>query len=178
MPDIQRRPTSERELETLLKKAYGYAEKRQYEEALRICNWLIEEKSTLASGLRERAAVKEHMGAFEDAIKDLRDLISMNTDEPSDYHQLGVLLLVSGNIHEAIDYFSKAIELGERANFNYYTNSSLLHRAEAELRNGNWEKVNLDCQRLPAGYRVYLRGKGIRTREQIETEAKKGLLSD
>ena len=168
---FQNRPTSEAELTSVLRTAYGYAEKGQYEEAFRICEWLMQDSSSFIAGLRERASVKSHMNDLDGAIEDLRHLISMNSDEPSDYHQLGMLLLQLGHAREAILYFSKAIELEEAADVRYYTNSSLLHRADAELRIGNWENAKLDCQRLPTGYKAYLYGKGMRTREQIESEA-------
>jgi tetratricopeptide (TPR) repeat protein len=169
------RPSTELELADNLRMAYDLVQNGQYEEALRICDWLSEDPSTRCAGVRERAAVREHMGDFDGAIRDLRNVIAMNTDEPNDYHQLGILLLRGGYIDEAIVYLSKAIELEKAINIYYYTNSCLLHKAYAELCIGNWQKAKLDCQSLPAGYKIYLYGKGMVSREQIESEVDIGI---
>lgn len=171
MTIFQNRPKSEDELSSILQEAYRYAIEERNEEALRICDWLMEDPATLVAGMRERATIRDHMNDFDGAIEDYRHLIAMNTDRPGDYYDLGMLLLRVENPAEAIGCFSKAIALGEAADFHFYTNSSLLHRAEAELRIGNWQSAKLDCQRLPAGYKedVY-DGLGMLTREEILSE--------
>jgi tetratricopeptide (TPR) repeat protein len=169
----RKRPSSESELKAIQKLAYGLACKSKYDEALEICNWLIEDKSTEVAGYRERAAVKEHMSDIEGAILDLQAVISRFNKEPADFHALGLLLLQSGATIDAIDAFNKAISLGEMTGNNYYTNSSLLFRADAHLKRADFAEALADAGRLPPGYQAYISGSGMRNKEQITAEASK-----
>jgi len=171
----RKRPSSENELKTIQKMVYGLACKSKYDEALGICNWLIEDKSTEVAGYRERAAVREHMSDIEGAIHDLQCVIARFNEEPADFHALGLLLLESGAATLAIDAFSRAISLGEKADNNYYTNSSLLFRAEAHLKLANFTEALSDAERLPPRYQAYLPGSGMRSGEQISAEASAAL---
>lgn len=171
----QNRPTSENELGTVLKSADDFASKFQYDEALNICNWLIEDPSTEVAGYRQRAAIKEQMKDLNGAIHDLQSATSRFDKEPSDFHSLGLLLLQNGATVLAIDAFGSAIALGEEANYHYYTNSSLLLRADAHLKRTNFAEALADVMRLPTGYQVYIPGSGMRTKEQISAEASMSL---
>jgi tetratricopeptide (TPR) repeat protein len=165
------RPTNEEELEHLLGRIYDLAKRGSYVDALKACDVLIEEAATKKAGLRERAAVKEHSGDIAGAVMDLAELIASGSVEPADFHQLGVWTLCTGSAHDAVDYLSKALQLGERAGFHAYTNSSYLHRAEAHLRLGNLAEAFADCAKLPEGYKTYVEGVGMRSKEQIQQEA-------
>lgn len=166
-----RRPSSEEDLDALLRTAYGHACKGNYDEALAICNWLIEDKSTELAGYRQRAAVKEHMADVIGATLDLQNVVSRCAREPADFHALGILLLQNGATSEAIDAFGQAVDLGLTENNNYYTNSSLLFRAEAFLKRAAFDEAIADADRLPAGYRTPIPGSGMRSKEQISAEA-------
>lgn len=170
------RPTSDDELRAIQKATYNLACKGEYEEALDICNWLIASKSTEAAGFRQRAAVKEHMSDIGGAIDDLRVAIAQSDEEPADFHALGLLLLESGSTIDAIVAFEKAICIGEKLDDGYYMNSSLLFKAEAHLRRANYAEALADVVRLPNGYRAHVSGVGMRTKEQIEAEAKAAMI--
>ena len=49
------RPSSETELKAVLDSAYDLACKSRYDEALAVCDWLIQDKTTEVAGYRERA---------------------------------------------------------------------------------------------------------------------------
>lgn len=167
------RPRSEKELSSIVNKIFHITEKGNYKDATEICKWLIEDPKTKVAGLRELATVKEHMGDIDGAINALHELIKINSyPEPHDYYQLGLLFFKNKEYLESIMYFSKAIELGEVVDSKYYTNSSLLHRADAQLILRNFESAINDCMLLPPEYNAYLYGRGIRSREQIQSEAK------
>ncbi len=170
-----KRPSSESELEALQKTAYNFACKAQYDEALKICDWLIEEKSTEVAGYRERAAVKEHMGDIHGAIADLQLVVVRAEDEPADFHALGLLLLQNGFTVDAINSFGKAISIGEKTGNHYYTNSSLLFRAEAYLKRADFKDALADVMHLPIGYQTYIPSSGMRSKEQITKEASAAL---
>lgn len=170
-----KRPSSESELKAIQKSAYGLACKSKYDEALAICNWLIEEKSTEVAGYRERAAVKEHMGDIEGAILDLQAAVSRFDKEPADFHALGLLLLQNGSTIDAIAAFSNAITLGENSGNHYYTNSSLIFRADAYLKRADYVEALADAEHLPLGYQAHISGSGMRSKEQISVEASAAL---
>lgn len=165
------RPSSEEDLEGFLRTAYGHACKGNYDEALAICNWLIEDESTEVAGYRERAAVKEHMADVAGATRDLQNVVSRFTHEPADFYALGILLLQSGATSEAIDAFGQAVEIGVTENNTYYTNASLLFRAEAFLKRADFDEAVADAARLPDGYRTHIPGSGMRSKEDISAEA-------
>jgi tetratricopeptide (TPR) repeat protein len=169
-------PKSEAELDRILKKAYDYARKLDYPKALEICEWLIQEQSTEMAGHRKRAAIREHMGNFDGAISDLRHVVSNGSKEPADFYGLGLLQLQQGATTEAITSFTKAIELGREVGFDYYTQGSLLFRAEAYLKLCDFKNAIGDCSALPLGYQTYMgSASGMRSRENILDEANAAL---
>lgn len=165
------RPSSEEDLDAILRDAYNHACKRDYDDALAICNWLIEDKATEVAGYRQRAAVKEHMADVAGATLDLQNVVSRFAHEPGDFHALGILLLQSGATLEAIDAFGKAIHLGEAVGNRFYTNSSLLFRAEAYLKRTDFGEALADSAKLPGGYKTHIPGSGMRSKEEISSEA-------
>jgi tetratricopeptide (TPR) repeat protein len=165
------RPKSEEELSSILTTAYNYACSRNYERAVELCDWLIQDPATEIAGLRQRAAVRTHMGDLEGAIADLKCVLKMSQLEPADYHALGILLLQSGEAVEAIDKFADAVKIGDAAKSHYYTNSSLLYGAEAKLKVCDFDGALKDVTGLPDGYRAYFSGTGMRSKEDIASEA-------
>lgn len=165
------RPTSESKLNAILKTVVRRVLDRKYPEALAICDWLIEDPATAVAGYRERATVKELMGDAEAAIADLSKVIESGTVEPADFHALGILLLKNGNTAAAVESFTRSINHGTQQDFNYYTNSSLLFRAEALLKLTDYENALKDASRLPENYEAHVAGQGMRSKEAIISEA-------
>lgn len=170
------RPTSEAELKGILDSAYDLARKSQYPQALQVCDWLIEDTRTAVSGYRERAAVKEHMNDIAGAIGDLQQVIALFDKEPADFHALGLLLLQNGDTAAAINAFDRAISLGDSNGSAYYANSSHLFRAIAHLKKTNFNDALADAEKLPIGYKTHVSGEGMRSREDLIAEAKRGLV--
>ena len=162
-----RRPTSEDELEAVLKFVMRRVLERKYSEALGICDWLIDEPDTAVAGYRERSTVKELMGEVEAAIADLKKVVESGSVEPADFHALGILLLKSGDAVAAVESFSRAIDFGVQQDFNYYTNSSLLFRAEALLKLTDYDTALKDASRLPQSYEAHVVGQEMRSKEKI-----------
>lgn len=165
------RPTSEEELDGFLRTAYGLACKGNYDQALAMCDWLIADKSTELAGYRQRAAVKEHMADVAGATIDLQHVIARFAHEPADFHALGSLQLQSGATLEAIDAFGQALAIGATENSHFYTNSSLLFRAEAFLKRADFKAAISEAAKLPVGYKTYVPGSGMRSKEGISAEA-------
>ncbi|MDQ1818150.1 hypothetical protein RBA41_33110 [Massilia sp. CCM 9210] len=166
------RPKSEDELESILKSAYDYARSENYEKAIELCDWLMQDSSTEIAGRRERAAVRSRMGDIDGAIIDLKYVIKTDGLEPADFYTLGILLLRNGSTIDAIEQFGDAVKTGDAAKNHYYKNSSLLFRAEAKLRVCDFEGALKDVSGLPDGYNTYFSGTGMRSKEDIAGEAK------
>lgn len=166
------RPKSEDELASILTKAYQYACGRNYEKAVELCDWLIQDPATEIAGRRQRSAVRTHMGDIDGAINDLKFVVEKVHLEPADCHALGILLLQNGATIEAIERFADAVKLAEAANNHYYTNSSILFGAEAKLKNCDFDGAIRDVAELPDGYRAYFSGTGMRSKEDISMEAR------
>jgi uncharacterized protein YacL (UPF0231 family) len=165
------RPTSESELDAVLRTVVRRVLERKYSEALGICDWLIEDSATAVAGYRERSTVKELMGDSKAAIADLYKVIESGTVEPADFHALGILLLKNGDTVAAVENFTLAIDHGVQQKFNYYKDSSLLFRAEAFLKLTEYENALKDASNLPESYVVHVSGQGMRSREAIISEA-------
>jgi tetratricopeptide (TPR) repeat protein len=166
------KPKSDEELASILTTAYNYACNRNYEKAVELCDWLMQDPATEIAGRRQRAAVRTHMGDIDGAIIDLKYILETVRVEPADFHALGILLLQNGSTIEAIERFSDAVKIGEAANNHYYTNSSLLFGAEAKLKVCDFDGAIRDVSGLPDGYRAYFSGTGMRTKDDIAGEAR------
>ncbi|MET0855323.1 MAG: hypothetical protein ABWY27_01120 [Telluria sp.] len=132
------RPKSEDELASILKTVYAFASSGNYDKAIGLCDWLQQDPATETAGRRQRSAVKTHLGDIDGAIADLRMVLETDGAEPADFHALGSLLLQAGSTAEAIERFGDAVKIGEAVKNHYYTNSSLLFRAEGKLKVGDF----------------------------------------
>lgn len=169
------RPTSDQELEAILRAAYGLALKNQSDKALALCDWLIEAQETSMSGHRQRAAVLEYIGNIQDAICDLEFVTSAGSREPADFHALGILYFNLGEMARAELAFTGALELGRAACNTYYKSSSHLFRAEARLKCADYKEALADVRELPDQYSTYMPGVGMRSKEQIAVDAQREL---
>lgn len=165
------RPTTEDELDAVLRRAYGFAKKGDYDSAIAWCNWLIEDSSTRIAGLRKRAAVYEHRGDVEQAIEDIESVVASVADEPADMYSLGLLYLQTNCWRDAEVTFSKGVQICLAEQFEYYLNPCRILRAEALLRLGNGTAALAELDALPAGYSTHVYGRGQRTKEAMAVEA-------
>lgn len=172
------RPRSESELDRILRFVYQLAVRREYDAAVELCDWLIGHSSTEFAGLRERAAVRSHMGDSAGAIIDLQNLVAAGSGEAADFHAPGILQLGGGATEEAIEQFESALNAGAEAGSDYYAASSRLFLAEAKLRNGDLAGAAEHAALLPAEYGTWITGRGMRKREDILADAHAGLERD
>ncbi|MDR2688378.1 MAG: hypothetical protein LBB76_01305, partial [Azoarcus sp.] len=149
---------------------YAYARKRDYEKALEICEWLIQDETTEIGGYRERSAVYSHMGDIKAAIRDQQYVISKGSEEPWDFFHLGLLQLEQSLAAQAADSFGMAVAMGDKAEYYYYRESALFFRAVAYLESGDFERAIQNCAEVAADFETYVRTttfRGMRSREDI-----------
>ena len=170
-----RRPDSEEELDRVLQSSHSLAAHGKYAEALAICAWLMDDPQTEVAGLRQRAAVKQQMQDPDGAIQDLQGVIALFPHEPGDFYSLGILLLQNGATADAIHAFGGAIKADADAGSSYYTPGALLFRAEAFLKKCDYQEAIADVSNLHPGFKTYIPGSGVRSKEQILDEATSAL---
>lgn len=169
------KPASEEELDSMLDAAYALARDGDYTQALALCEWLMQDDMAAIPGHRQRAAILAHQGNIQAAISDLEHVVRAVPYEPADFHALGILQLQCGETSAAGESFRKAVLADAAASSNYYTNSSLLLSAEAQLRLANYAAALANAGPLPDGYKVYIPGTGMRTKEDVIGEASNAL---
>jgi tetratricopeptide (TPR) repeat protein len=164
-------PKSEEDLDSYRKKIHGHLRLKELAPALVICQHLILGETTKRSGYRERAEVWRSIKEKKLALADLRKVTSLGSEEPADYFNLGVILFELRELNQAVESFTKAIELGKRNDFNFYTQTSYLRRAIALLSLGFHEKALKDCEQVEDGYQCFIVGDGIVTKEDLISRA-------
>lgn len=166
-----KRPESEDELDAMIRSSHSLAAAGRYDDALAVCAWLMEDAATHVAGLRQRAEVKQAMQDLDGAIADLQSVVALFPHEPGDFYFLGILLLKNGSTAEAIRAFGAAIQADAKAGSSYYTQGARLFRAEAYLKNCDYDEAIADATSLPAGCKTHIPGSGMRSREQILGDA-------
>ena len=170
-PVPKTRPTNEEELDVVLRQAYGFAKKGDYDSAIAWCNWLIDEPSTRVAGLRKRGAVHELRGDVQQAIEDTESVVALVADEPADMYSLGLLYLQTNCGRDAEITFGKGFRICMAEQFEYYLNPCRILRAEALLRLGDGAAALVELDALPPGYSAYVYGRGQRIKEAMTVEA-------
>ncbi|QYF94491.1 hypothetical protein KY495_04540 [Massilia sp. PAMC28688] len=165
------RPGSDGELDAVLDTAYAMACKGDYTKALALCDRLMQDDMAVIAAQRQRAAIFSHQGNIKAAIADLEQVVRAFPCEPADFHALGILQLQAGDAADAVENFRKAVRADAAADSSYYTNSSLMFSAAAQLMLGNFSAAIAGAARLPDGYKVYIPGTGIRTKEDVISKA-------
>jgi tetratricopeptide (TPR) repeat protein len=169
------RPMTDAELANLLKRAYSLAEDGESSSGLAICTSLVEDPTTTLEGLRGRASIHEIAGNFDEAIADLEAIVASSVYEPADMYSLGLLYLQLDCPADAEKVLAKGIQVCLDENFDYYLNSCRLLRGESLLRLRKAPAALSELELLPAGYSVWVYGRGNRVKEAMIAEARRAL---
>jgi tetratricopeptide (TPR) repeat protein len=159
------RPANEDELSAILRRAYDFAKKDDYESGLALCDWLIEDASTRVAGLRKRAAIREHQEHIDEAVADLESVIQAVPNEPADSHAL--LYLQQQRYEQATAQLRKGIQQCEDESFGYYLNPCRILLGYSLIRQKEYKEARITLQKLPAGYSTYIYDLGSRTKEDL-----------
>lgn len=164
---MQALPRNEAELQSFLRDIDKNRQLGQFDEALDACRSLIDCQSTRVAGLRARADVYADTGQLELETADRSALVDLDSQEPSDYFELGACLWKSGKISQATEVYARGIGLGDKQNFHYYTNACRIHLSALLLKQGQYGAALVECQLLPPGYTSFLPVDGVTTKENL-----------
>ena len=165
------------EMDRRLEAARAKTFQREYDEALRLCNEVLEEIPDSTDALRERSFVYRHMRDTRAAAKDLTRLIELGSDEPVDYFDRGDCYIDLGDQEQAIRDLTRVVELGEIHQHRYYTNAAYFFRAYALFAAGRYAEALVDCERLRDGFTFFVGGT-VRTKESLTAEIAARLAGD
>jgi len=165
-------PMTEAELASLIRRAYSLAEDGDFSSGLAICSFLVEDPATKLAGLRGRASIHEIAGNFDAAIADLEAIVASSVYEPADLYALGLLYLQLDGPAAAEKVLARGIQVCLDENFDYYLNSCRLLRGESLLRLRKAPAALSELELLPAGYSVWVYGRGNRVKEAMMAEAR------
>lgn len=158
----------ERELQAAVVRIRRHAERKEFPEALALCNQLLAAESSRPAGLRERADLFATARQYERALEDRRALVLINPVEPADLFDLGVLALKLGNTAEAADAFVSALRIGGQEGFHAYDNAARIHLIVSLSRLGKLDAARSEAQLVPAGATSYVSGMGLVDRAAVE----------
>jgi tetratricopeptide (TPR) repeat protein len=159
-------------LERKLDQAYSVAlERNDPEEALKICQELMDANPESAICFDTRARIYELIGDLEKAVDDISVSIDIDPAEPDYYFNRGRWHLGLGNYHLAVADQTKALDMGKQHNSQYYEKSSLFFRAAAFLALGMYEKALSDCENLDDDFAMYSAGVGRISKAEIVRKA-------
>lgn len=162
-------PTSEKDLNTILKRIEALLASSDSPAALTLCQVLIDQELTRRAGLRARADVYASLRQRDLQIADLEYLVALGDWEPADRFHLGIAQWRGGRAEDAALSFRRAVEMGEAAGFGYYTDASRMHLAGVLIQLGKKDEAVAHCRLVAEGYECYLPG-GVRTKEQLMVE--------
>ena len=164
------------QIKSKLNEAYRVATKeKHYDEALAICNALIEAHPSIPWGLRKRAAIYAYMGDFRRAIADITEVIEKGP-ECRDLFYRGWWHFETDAAAEAVADLTMTIDL-EELDAAYHTESAYFFRALALLRLGRYEDALADCKHVREDFLIHLRS-GRVSRDDIIKLATAGRSSD
>lgn len=144
---------------------------KDYEGALRICDEVLKEHPNMLAAVRKKAAIHAYVNNFAEAIALMSDVIAQDPSEPEYFFSRAWSYLENGNLIEAVEDLSKALELGSQRNFHYYTQSAYFFRALALLKLGRNKEAVADCEHVRDGFLIYLHSTGKISKSDILEQA-------
>jgi tetratricopeptide (TPR) repeat protein len=111
------------------------------------------------------------LGRHQDALKDISKAVELDPNSAGNYFTRERRYLLSDELQAAVRDLTRAIELEEPEHDRPFSEAARFFRAEAYLRLGRCDLALADCAALPEEFALYV--KGMRSRKDIELEAKK-----
>jgi tetratricopeptide (TPR) repeat protein len=152
-----------------LELATSLADKKDYANALDLCEAFIVANPASADGFRTRSHIYRRMGDYIRAIDDRTEGIQRSR-KPHDYFFRGWWNLDSDNLTAAIEDLTAVLRLGDELDIHHYDESAFFFRSVAFLRSGRYEEALVDSENVRDDFLIYLRS-GEVSKAQVVREA-------
>lgn len=163
------------ELDQYLNKIKILTDYKQYDEALSLCEDLIAEHPKGWFGYREKAHVLDMKREGAESLACRRKVAELGSDEPGDYYHLAITCQSLGEYQECVSWADYGIMLCEQHNHYYYHPSCVFFKANALLALQRYEDALAQALTLDDGFKTWVNGKGIITKEDIIKSAEYAL---
>ncbi len=145
-------------------------------EALHSLDSLEKEHPEDASINASKAYVNALEGTYESALLEWTKAIAKCDKEPHFFCMRGEIFTRLGRYQEAVNDFTKVLDLCDLYASDYYKTPAYFRRADAFVRSGRYAEARRDCAFVPDGEVVWLDKR--RTKEEILAECDQGTTSN
>ena len=121
-------------LDQALSRSEELARGERYSDALDILRYLIEDRPEEARIWVARAYINGRQGAHEAAVADMSKAMSIRNSEPHYAFTRGLDYFALGRYDDAVNDFTRVIELCDQHRSDYYRIAAYLCRADAYVR--------------------------------------------
>lgn len=136
-------------------KIYALVKADKYDEALSLIDSLLAIPPENPWLWRIRSYVNTTSGNNEDALADIDKAIASQLEETDFYFTRGRVLFEIGRFADAVNNFTKVIEISLSDKNDYYLEAAYLHRADAYIRLGDFKLAKSDCQHIKDQTRLW-----------------------
>lgn len=127
----------------------------KHDEALVLIDNLMTESPENPWLWRYRSYVNSMRVRDEDALLEINRAIELASEEPDFFFTRGRIFFLAGEFKEAVADFTTVVQLGDAYGNDYYLEAAYMHRADAYLRRGEFEKAKLDCEHVRDQIRLW-----------------------
>lgn len=161
-----------RAFEDALAEAQKLTHDGHHADAMIICNELIDLNPDKYQAFELRSSIYRKLNDFSASVLDIDKVIALIPDSAAPHFRKGRYLTTMGRLNEAVEAFTKAIELDN----GYFGETLYFYRAEVLLQLRDYKGALYDCQYVAPNYTERcFNGQPSRTRGDIEREAELGL---
>ena len=158
------------------------ANSREYDEALAACDALLQSGAGASADVfRVRAYVHSLSGNLDHAIDDYRTLLASGDAQLRDWYLAADNALEARRYHDAAEWFSEVIRLGDLQGETWFRSASLFYLSYCRLMTGDLEEaMNLLslASSLDPDVELYLPSLGTCRAEKLQAEIRKQMSGD
>jgi tetratricopeptide (TPR) repeat protein len=137
-----------------------------YDEALQICNEIIDTDDACYAAYSMRSRIYYDLGIYSDAFVDLGKLATLRPHSPSAYFERATWNLELGNDQLVLNDVQIILKLGDE----YFVNSAYFYLAVAQLNLGNKAEAFDAAIQLPEAFKLYVKTRGFGGRVLTKNE--------
>lgn len=144
-----------RNVDVELQRAKDLIGSRKFKDALKCLDDLAASNASEHKVWAVRAHANAQQGDFQAAHSDWSRAISLHGDEPHYLYMRGIELFKVARYREAVEDFTRVIDLCSRYRSSYYLEPAYFFRADAFARLKEFERARSDCEQIASEVRIW-----------------------